>query len=118
MLIILNGVQQNINHSFDNKLNKVGIENWKSSPVISYTNSHQIDGIFENVLDCSKYYNMNENSIRMSDKNMTTYGRKGYYFRRISKKKYHELRCNNIYEKFVVEYKNTNRCSEIDQFTK
>ena len=45
----------NINHSFDNELNKVGIENWKSSPVISYTNNHQIDGIFENLLDCSRY---------------------------------------------------------------
>lgn len=108
----------NINHSFDNELNKVGIENWRSSPIISYTNNHQIDGIFENILDCSRYYNMNENSVRMSDKNQTTYGRKGYYFRRISKKEYRELRCNDIYEKFFIKYKNTNRCSKINQFTK
>lgn len=107
----------NINHSFDNELNKVGIENWRSSPVISYTNDHKIDGIFENILDCSRYYNINENSVRMSDKNMTTYGRKGYYFRRIPKGKYYELRHDNNYEKFFVKYKNTDRCSKITQYT-
>ena len=62
----------NINHAFDNGLNKTGIDNWKSSPVIAYKNNNEIDGIYENILDCSKYYNIDENTIRSSDKNKTT----------------------------------------------
>lgn len=107
----------NVNHAYDNNLNKTGIKNFKSSPVIAYKNNNEIDGIYENILDCSKHYNIDENTIRSSDKNKTKKGRCGYYFRRITKEKFYELKKGgNIDEKFIT-YINTERCSKITRYT-
>lgn len=107
----------NINHAFDNKLNKTGIDNWKSSPVIAYRNNNEIDGIYENILDCSRYYNIDENTVRSSDKNKTTKGRCGFYFRRISKEEFYRLKGDENYQQKIITYKNSKRCTRINQYT-
>ena len=110
-------VKYNINHAFDNSLNKTGIENWKSTPVIAYRNNHKIDGIYENILDCSKHYDINARSISQSDENKTIQGKCGYYFRKISKEEFYKLKEGGTCEEKFIEYKNTKRCSRITQNT-
>lgn len=108
-------VKYNINHAFDKGLNKTGIENSKSSPVIAYKNNGCLNTIHENILDCAKYYSISECTVRDSHSNKTTNGRCGYYFRKISKEQYYKLKEDNKYAKKFIRYKNTERCSRITQ---
>ena len=107
----------NINHSFDYELNKTGIDNWKSSPVIAYRNNNEIDGIYENILDCSKYYHISENTVRRSDKNKTTKGKCGYYFRKITKEDFYKMKGDDRYKDKIITYINAKRLQRINQYS-
>lgn len=59
-----------------------GDKNYKSIGVYAYKNNGEFIDYFESGRLCAKYFNMDENSIRMSCNNLTKHGRSGYYFRR------------------------------------
>lgn len=107
----------NVNHAYDNELNKTGIDNWKSSPVIAYKNNHEIDGVYENILDCSRHYNISDATIRDSDKNKTTNGRCGYYFRKITKEDFYKMKEDDKYESKIIVYINAKRLQKINQYS-
>lgn len=85
-------ISENIKHAYDSGLNYIGIENWKSRPVIAYKNNGEIFNVYENIINCANDIGIKESSVRSSSKNKTIKGRCGYYFRTISKQKYFELK--------------------------
>ena len=106
-------VQYNTQHAFDMNLSKTGINNWKSSPVIAFKNSGEISGIYETISDCAQAYQINECTVRDSSKNKTRKGRCGYFFRKITKEKFYELKEDKSYEKFFVTHQHTPKCNKI-----
>lgn len=96
--------QYNVQHAFDTHLNHTGINNVKSRPVVAYKNNGEIDKIFESILHCSSYYNINEATIRFSDYKNATRGKHGLYFRMIDKSDYETMKEDDRYEQYVVPY--------------
>lgn len=103
-------IQYNIQHAFDNNLNKTGIESYNASPVIAYKNNGEIDAIFETCMSCGKHYGISEATVRGSHKNNTTKGFCGYFFRRITKEKFYEMKENKLYEQYFIKYTYSGKC--------